>query len=208
MTPRPALHLLLGLLLAAPLAARAAPPVKTVAVVVDETVGTQAPPGSAPEAPEPSDEVATLLTRALMAAGWTVILPPPCPPIVRAPDARDLGRLANAAYVVFGRVRFSKHQLATFGGLNDDPTSFPATGVFELTVVSTADGVVLGASTGKLNVATPGAKGSDGLSRTNVSHDRTIHDIVHRFRKDELLTPVLEALEGHAPAASAQGGSR
>lgn len=192
--------------MALPFAASAGPGPKTVALVIDEATEATAQAGLPPGPPRLSEEVATVLTRALMSGGWTVIVPPPSPPIVRALDARDLGRRANAAYVVFGRVRFTTHPGFTPEDSIESVT-FPVTGVYELTVVNTIEGTVLGASTGTLAMARPGESAGEAMARMNVSYERTVHGIVSRQRTAELTAPILKALDApaSAPAPAPKG---
>lgn len=177
------------------------PAPKTVAVVVDEGMAFPEKAGLPPPRVELSEEVATVLTRALMTAGWTVVIPPPSPPIVRAVDARELGKKANTAFVIFGRARFTKTEglLASDDAL--EPTTFPVTGVYELTVVDTVQGAVLGATSGTLVIGLPGESVGAALTRMAVSYDRTLHDIVSRRHTKEITEPVVNALAGKPPPA-------
>ncbi len=140
MSPRPR-ALAAAVALVASVPALAGRPAKSVMVILDEKTERVPNGRQAFKHPAP-DQLTQALMAALMADGWSLVLPPPDAPKNDRRAARELAKKAGAAVVITGRVRLCEHPPQP----KDDPVIFPLTGVVELVAASTADGVVRAAA--------------------------------------------------------------
>jgi len=166
-------------------------PARSVLVLSDEQQegprGQTVPQGLGPP------ELARVVTEQLVADGWTVRIPPTGPLPPGPMEARQLGLAQKAAVVVLVKARFSRHEGMV--GTDGQPITFPVTGLYELTMLGTQDGNILGTRSGKLTVARPGDHEGDAMGKMLVSYDRTLHDMLERRKADTIAPSMREALE-------------
>ncbi|MGQ0508393.1 MAG: flagellar assembly protein T N-terminal domain-containing protein [Myxococcaceae bacterium] len=136
-----------------------------------------------------SGVLSTVLTEAFKKDGWTIIDPAFAAGKLKlssgvslgTPEAKEIGELTKAEYILYGTVSF-RNQAAdpNWGGFDNKgkQLQFPVTGEWELTLFATDSGSQIAKVAGKFN-SQPADLGPKGTY--TISYERTAHDIaVHR----------------------------
>jgi hypothetical protein len=161
-----------------------------------------------------SGVMATILTDAFKQDGWTIIDPAfaagklkLAPGVAMStPEAKEIGELTKADYILYGTVNF-RYQAPNTGGIAPEVDAqgnqlmFNVTGEYDLTVFATDSGSQLAKVSGKFNTGDMGKKGSN-----MVSYERTSFDIA-RGHGPNVIREVRGAVVEHLRSAE-QNGNR
>lgn len=163
-----------------------------------------------------SETMATVLTDAFKRDGWTLIdekfasadgkLKLSAGVALGSPEAKEIGQLSKADYILYGTVNFRYHSDAGGPGQlvrTHDPQGnqvvFPVSGEYDLAVFATDSGTQLTKVTGKFNTGDMGKRGSP-----LISFERTAHDIV-MGHGPKVVSQVRGAVVEHLRAAEIDG---
>ncbi len=161
-----------------------------------------------------SGVLSTVLTESFKTDGWTIIDPHFAAGKLKlssgvamgTPEAKEIGELTKADYILYGQVNF-RNQPAdpNWGGYDNKgkQLQFPVTGEWDLALFATDSGSQLAKVSGKFNTQ-PKDLGPNGTY--TISYERTSHDIAS-YRGKEVVAEVRKAALEHLRNAE-QNGNR